>query len=122
MIASQTKHDASNINPTQQAEVAMKKILALVLALALTTSFALSQTTGKAKTPASADTPQRGAMFIDKDGNGICDNFDKKSGTGMQYGKGQGKGMGKGNGHGRGAGNCTGVCDGTGPKGKRAGK
>lgn len=83
---------------------------------------------------------QNGTGFIDEDGDGICDNFQDADGDGIPNGEdpdwvrpqdGTGKQLGKmKNGSGqRGTGRIgngqrfgNGVCDGTGPKGKVAGK
>jgi hypothetical protein len=74
---------------------------------------------------------QRGANFVDADGDGVCDNFGTKSAMQGKHGKGKGPGNGTGNqgvgpkdgtGYGAGTGNGTGTCDGTGPKGNRGGR
>jgi hypothetical protein len=116
----------------------MKRIIATALALAFVVSIGYAQTANKAT---KQDTPtgktQRGALFVDKDGDGVCDNFGTKAGqkAGMQKrnGKGYGPGDGTGNqgngpkdgtgfGAGKGTGTGTGNCDGTGPKGNRGGQ
>ena len=74
---------------------------------------------------------QRGAGFVDNDGDGVCDNMatknQAKAKKGHAYGPGDGtgnKGVGpkNGTGFGAGKGSGTGTCDGTGPKGNRGGR
>jgi hypothetical protein len=103
-------------------------MLALVAALGL---FLTDSATAQTKSPTG-----KGTYFVDKDGDGVCDNLGtnvgQKMGTGAR-GKGFGPGDGTGNkgvgpkngtGFGARAGNATGVCDETGPKGTqtRAGR
>jgi len=75
---------------------------------------------------------QTGPLFVDADGDGICDNLGAKLRQGKgrmnaMHGKRHGPGDGTGNqgirpmdgtGFGPGSGQGTGVCDGTGPKGR----
>lgn len=111
--------------------------IVFVMALVLLTSNAAS---AQVKTAG-----QRGALFVDANGDGICDNVGTRAGQGMNKttgGRGQGTGvctgagagMGTGAGTGKGTGVCTGlgtgtgtgtgtgVCDGTGPKGAGRGR
>ena len=83
----------------------------------------------QAKVQAKAQT---GPLFVDADGDGICDNLGARLGQGKgrmnaMHGKHYGPGDGTGNqgirpmdgtGFGPGNGQGTGVCDGTGPKGR----
>jgi hypothetical protein len=97
----------------------------VVLTFAATVSFTNAQGKGPKTNPGN-----HGALFIDANGDGICDNFNnpnvvrpkdgsgKKNGTGNGFGMKHGYGTGVGNGTGRGSGNGSGICDGTGPKGK----
>jgi hypothetical protein len=94
----------------------MKRALVMAIGLVLiTAAFASAQT---APRPA-ATSP----AFVDANGDGICDNFQKGTGQGSGYGQGRGKGQrlgprdGSGYGAGAGNGGGTGICDGTGPKG-----
>ena len=109
----------------------MKRIIITAAALAVVAALGFAQTTTQeqSKTVAKTQTQtmtkgQRGANFIDTDGDGICDNFATKAGMQGKQGKGMGKGAGKGmsNSTCMGSGTGTGVCDGTGPKGYRGGK
>jgi|WetSurMetagenome_2_1015567.scaffolds.fasta_scaffold131083_3 hypothetical protein len=116
----------------------MKRIINTAIALALVSALSFAQTATKEQVKASvkADAPvvtkaQRGANFIDADGDGVCDNFVTKSGMQGKHGKGKGPSNGTGNqgvgpkngtGYGAGTGNGTGTCDGTGPKGNRGGR
>jgi len=117
----------------------MKRIINTAIALALVSALGVAQTatTEQAKASIKADAPvvtkaQRGANFIDADGDGVCDNFAAKSAVQGKHGKGKGPGNGTGNqgvgpkdgtgyGAGKGTGTGTGTCDGTGPKGYRGG-
>lgn len=111
----------------------VKKITSGLL-IAGTFIFAAVTLNAQAKnqnTGTKAGTGQRGAFFVDANGDGICDNFNTttgiRNGSGRKYGAGRGFGMNNGggygvcNGTGKGAGGRygTGVCDGTGPKGRR---
>jgi hypothetical protein len=117
----------------------MKRLINTVLALSVIAAIGLAQNASKGQA-GSADKvqtqnvmkAQRGANFVDADGDGICDNFKAKSGVQAKQGKGHGPGNGMGNkgagpkdgtgyGAGKGTGNGTGTCDGTGPKGYRGG-
>ncbi|MEN8191733.1 MAG: hypothetical protein ABFS12_02880 [Bacteroidota bacterium] len=115
----------------------------LVLALFTTTTFAQQNPDGK-----GVKRNEVKSQWVDADGDGICDNFNKdnqeaqkvmtrnrknlrnKVGAGSGEGNGYGDGSGlrpqDGNGFGKqlGDGTGTGECDGTGPqgKGKRGGK
>jgi hypothetical protein len=117
----------------------MKRIINTAIALAVISAFGFAQTAIKEQTKAAADVQtqnvskaQRGANFIDADGDGICDNMGTKAGMQGKRGKGKGPGDGTGNkgvgpkdgtgyGAGKGNGTGTGTCDGTGPKGNRGG-
>jgi hypothetical protein len=115
----------------------MKRIINTAIALALVSALGFAQTATKEqlKPSVKADAPvitkaQRGANFIDADGDGVCDNFGTKAGMQANRGKGKGPGNGTGNqgvgpkdgtGYGAGKGTGTGTCDGTGPKGYRGG-
>jgi hypothetical protein len=113
----------------------MKRILNSTFAFALVASLVLFAS-NSASAQTKTGTGQRGAMFVDKDGDGICDNIGTHAGQAMKKaagkrGQGLGNGaganrMGKGNGMGTGVctgtGSGTGVCDGTGPKGAARGR
>jgi hypothetical protein len=98
------------------------------ITLAATASFTNAQSKGTNTTPG-----KHGTLFIDANGDGICDNFNnpnvkhqgngygKKNGNGKGFGMKHGNGSGICNGTGKGTGNGGGVCDGTGPKGKGRG-
>ena len=107
----------------------MKRIAQAVLTLALVAALGVLFTV-----EASAQqkgTGKRGALFVDQDGDGVCDNFGTNAGQrlgtnprGKGYGPGDGTGnMGQGPKDGTGYGNKaglatgTGTCDGSGPKG-----
>jgi hypothetical protein len=113
-------------------ENTMKRIIITAIALSVVAALGFAQSTAKEQTSTADKTQtqtvtkgQRGANFIDADGDGVCDNFQTKAGGQGKQGKGMGKGAGKGMGNGTctgsGAGTGTGVCDGTGPKGYRGG-
>lgn len=108
----------------------MKRIISVVSMLALVAALGLFLTdsaTAQTKTPTG-----KGTYFVDKDGDGVCDNLGTNVGQKMgngNRGKGFGPGDGTGNkgqgpkdgtGFGARSGNGTGVCDGTGPKGTQA--
>lgn len=74
---------------------------------------------------------QKGAKFVDLNGDGICDNFGNETSKSSETRKRAGKQDGSGNGYGKRYGNDsdfgkhqygTGECDGTGPKGAIKGK
>lgn len=114
----------------------MKRIINTTLAGALVIALGLlfsSEAVAQDKGPVKA---QRGAMFVDQDGDGICDNLGTRSGQNAGFQnrlngmKGKGYGPGDGTGyHGNGPKDGTGFgpgagsanCDGTGPKGRRMG-
>ena len=115
----------------------MKRILNIAFAFVLVSSLVLlASNSVSAQTKTS--NGQRGALFIDKDGDGICDNVGTHAGQAMNkpagkrgQGAGNGTGAGRmGKGAGMGTGVCpgtgtgtgTGVCDGTGPKGAARGR
>jgi type II secretory pathway pseudopilin PulG len=116
----------------------MNRIISTALVLVVISVLGFAQTAAKEQAKASVkeDAPvvtkaQRGANFIDADGDGVCDNFATKSGMQGKHGKGKGPGNGTGNqgvgpkdgtGYGAGTGNGIGTCDGTGPKGNRGGR
>jgi hypothetical protein len=106
----------------------MKRIINATLTLAIVGALGIffsHDTFAQQKTT----TQSRGAQFVDKDGDGVCDNYASRSAQKMgnsQRVKGYGPGNGTGNmgqgpkdgtGYGKKAGAGTGVCDGTGPKG-----
>jgi len=103
---------------------ALKINIPVIAAAAVILFASASYTNAQAKNPTPKNT-NRGAYFVDANGDGICDNYATrvKNGTGNKFGAGKGNGLksGKGNGtglgKGTGMGNGTGVCDGTGPKG-----
>lgn len=116
----------------------MKRIINATLALTLIVALGFlfnNEAAAQTKTPAPG---QKGINFVDKDGDGVCDNLGTNAGQKMgngSRGKGFGPGSGSGNkgqgpkdgtGFGARAGNgtATGVCDETGPKGSqvRAGR
>jgi hypothetical protein len=119
----------------------MKRILNITFAFVLVSSLVLLAS-NSVSAQTKTGTGQRGALFVDKDGDGICDNVGTHAGQGMnkaagKRGQGVGNGtgtgsMGKGAGMGTGVctGTCTGtgtgtgtgVCDGTGPKGAARGR
>jgi hypothetical protein len=123
----------------------MKRIINTAIALAVIAAIGFAQTVNKEQTKVAAkdqakvvSKAQRGANFIDADGDGICDNAGTKTGMQNKRGKGKGPGDGTGNkgvgpkdgtgygatskGSSTGTGTGTGTCDGTGPKGYRGGK
>lgn len=101
----------------------LQKIVLTAAAFVLFTTAGF--TNAQSKT-VKTNTVKRGALYIDANGDGICDNFAKRqknvtankngSGKGMAMRKGNGTGICNGNGQGRA--NGGGVCDGTGPKGR----
>ena len=115
----------------------MKRIINATLALALMGALGVMFTHDAIAQQKGTGNGQRGALFVDQDGDGICDNFGTKAGQALgsgSQGKGYGPGNGTGNmgqgpkdgtGHGAKTGTCTGtgvgigtgVCDLTGPKG-----
>lgn len=114
----------------------MKRTLSSLIALGLVAALVVGFTSiaSAQEKPAGKS---RGAQFIDKDGDGVCDNVGtktgQKNGQGMHKGKGPGNGTGNngvgpkdGTGYGaksgNGTGTGTGTCDGTGPKGARNGR
>ena len=100
----------------------LKAALAIVTMLALAVMFS---DTAAAQQKGNGTPKGQGQYFVDKDGDGICDNVGTHQGQKMgNAGKGYGKKDGTGNqgvgpkdGTGYGAGKCGGTCDGTGPKG-----
>ena len=110
----------------------LKSAVLTAAALALFAATGLTNAQGKG---INTNSGKHGALFIDANGDGICDNFNNsninrpKDGSGKKNGNGKGFGMKNGNGTGicddtgKGSGKGTGICDGTGPKGKgRGGK
>jgi hypothetical protein len=112
-------------------EASMKRIINAALALALVGALGVMFTHDVVAQQKGTGTGKRGALFVDQNGDGVCDNFGtnagKKLGNNPQ-GKGYGPGDGTGNmgqgpkdgtGYGKKGGLCTstGVCDGSGPKG-----
>jgi len=114
------------------------KILLSALAVVLSVGLITAQEQDKKE---KTTTTQQGPAFVDKDNNGICDNFENgtpgnPNANGKQRlldGSGRGKGMGGGmrNGRGNGGRNCVdadknGVCDnyenGTAGQGRGPGK
>jgi hypothetical protein len=101
-----------------------------VLALALVVGLGA---VASAQSPAPAPSPRPagtsiGPNFVEADGDGICDLYQQRAGTGQRMGRGYGPGNGTGNrgmgprdGTGYGPGGASGNCDGTGPKGARRG-
>jgi hypothetical protein len=118
----------------------MKRIINTAIVLAIVAAVGFAQTANKEqkKNVIKEQTQvtgkgQRGANFVDADGDGVCDNAGTKAGMQNKHGKGKGPGDGTGNkgvgpkdgtgyGAGKGTGTGTGTCDGTGPKGYRGGK
>jgi len=98
----------------------MKKAIFFTAVLVFTVAFFASNV--NAQTIGKGNGKGIKTNWVDKNGDGICDNAGTGKGTGK--GKGYGKKDGTGNplrpmdgsGYGKkaGAGNCTGVCDGTG--------
>ena len=107
----------------------MKRALILGLGALLVTATLASAQGRPTAPPATGQAV--GALFVDADGDGICDNQMGKRGAGQGQGKGYGRGQGDGThvgpqdgtgfGKAAGAGAGTGICDGTGPKGKGRG-
>lgn len=109
----------------------MKRFINAALALAIVGALGILFTENAAAQVKGTGAGQRGALFVDQDGDGICDNFGTNAGQRLgnsSKGKGYGPGTGTGNagqgpkdgtGYGRKAGLATGtgVCDETGPKG-----
>ncbi|MBM4159978.1 MAG: hypothetical protein FJ217_02650 [Ignavibacteria bacterium] len=114
----------------------MKRIMNAALGVALVLALSAFFTNEAAAQSKGTEKGKRGAMFIDKDGDGICDNFPARAAQnqgqrfgmkGKRFGPGDGtgnKGIGPkdGTGYGPGSGTGTGVCDGTGPKGNGGGR
>jgi hypothetical protein len=114
-------------------EVSMKRIMNAALALVLMSALGLMFTNDAAAQQKGGGTGKRGALFVDQNGDGVCDNFGttagQKLGNGSQgkgYGPGDcsgnmGQGPKDGTGYGKKSGLCTttGVCDGSGPKGSQ---
>ena len=82
----------------------MKRIINTAIALAVVASIGFAQTAIKeqAKTAVKEQVKtvgkvQRGANFIDADGDGICDNVGLKAGLQGKSGRGHGPGDGTGN-------------------------
>jgi len=105
-------------------KTAVFTIVAIIFAA--TVSFTNAQNKGP-----KTNSGNHGALFIDANGDGICDNFNsatlgnpgngKKNGTAKGFGMKNGNGAGICDGTGRGSGKGGGVCDGTGPHGKGKG-
>lgn len=103
----------------------MKKFLFLTTALVLSLILFSSNVNGQTKSKGNTNAPR--TNWVDKNGDGICDNI----GTGGKGFKGSGNGYGKkdgscnhvrpmdGTGYGKKGAKAarTGICDGTGPKG-----
>jgi hypothetical protein len=104
-------------------EVIMRRTLGFITALTFVFGLA-SVATAQSTTP----PPDRGAAFVDANGDGICDNV--QAGRGAAQGQRKGKGYGPGDGTGNqgvgprdgtgygpgtaaGTGTCTGTCTGT---------
>ena len=111
----------------------MKRIINAALALALVAALGVLFTHDAVAQQKGTGTGKGGALFVDQDGDGVCDNFGTKAGQKLGNGR-QGKGYGPGNGtgnmgvgpkdgtgYGNKSGICTGTgtCDGTGPKGSQ---
>ena len=120
----------------------MKRIQSAIISAALLLAFGIGLTAEAAaqeKVQARTKIQQKvqakvqtGPLFVDADGDGICDNVGAKLRQGKgrmnaMHGKHYGPGDGTGNqgirpmdgtGFGPGSGQGTGVCDGTGPKGR----
>jgi hypothetical protein len=106
---------------------------AVLTIVAITFAATISFTNAQVKSP-NLNPGNHGALFIDANGDGICDNFNnqnavrlqnkngKKNGTGKGFGMKNGNGTGICDGTGKGSGNGSGICDGTGPKGNGKGK
>jgi hypothetical protein len=111
----------------------MKRIINAALALALMGALGVMFTHDAVAQQKGTGAGKRGALFVDQNGDGVCDNVGTKAGQKMgngAQGKGYGPGNGTGNmgqgpkdgtGYGAKTGACTGtgVCDGTGPKGSQ---
>jgi hypothetical protein len=109
----------------------MKRIMNATLTVALVLALGVLFTDEASAQSKATGKGHRGALFVDQDGDGICDNFGTKAGQNQKLGnrfgmKGKGYGPGDGTGNkgvgpkdGTGYGPGTGVCDGTGPKGYR---
>jgi hypothetical protein len=105
-----------------------------VFAIAAITFMATAGFTNAQGKGPNTNPGNHGALFIDANGDGICDNFNntsvgnpgkgngKKNGTGKGFGMKNGNGSGVCDGTGRGSGKGGGVCDGTGPKGNGKGR
>jgi hypothetical protein len=138
MIASELTSSTNESTNNTHKENSMKRIINTAIALAIVSAIGFAQTVTKEQTKTagkeqtqSVGKAQRGANFVDADGDGVCDNFGTKSGMQGMHAKGKGPGNGTGNqgmgpkdgtGYGAGKGNGNGTCDGTGPKGNRGGK
>jgi hypothetical protein len=113
----------------------MKRIMNAAMALVLMSALGLMFTHDAVAQQKGSGTGKRGTMFVDQNGDGVCDNFGTNAGQKLgnsSQGKGYGPGNGTGNmgqgpkdgtGYGKKSGVCTGtgtgtgVCDGSGPKG-----
>ncbi|MFO8001849.1 MAG: hypothetical protein R6U46_11435 [Marinilabilia sp.] len=109
----------------------MKKLvlgLALITGMAFATVPVQAQDNDNAGQEKQENTQKPRTGFVDKDGDGVCDNYDGNrpgkglgpgngNGKGRANGKGLGRGQGQGAGQGRGGGgnfvdsNDNGVCD-----------
>ena len=110
-----------------------QKLKTAVFAIVATTFFATAGFTNAQSKGTDTNPGKHGALFIDANGDGICDNFNnpnvirpkdgsgKKNGTGKGFGMKQGNGAGVCDGTGRGSRTGGGICDGTGPHGKGKG-
>jgi hypothetical protein len=106
----------------------MTRNLILTLALTVGLGVAVSAQTPAPGAPPGPARTTVGPNFVDADGDGICDLYQQRAGSGQRMGRGYGPGNGTGNrglgprdGTGYGPGAASGNCDGTGPKGQRRG-
>jgi hypothetical protein len=104
----------------EATEAVMKRYLLLTALLALGFAIAASAQTPGTGSPGTGQGPN----WVDANGNGICDLYEARGGTGQagqgkRYGKGTGQGPGQGvgrprDGYGPGSANCTGTGPGQG--------
>lgn len=107
----------------------MIRTLVLTLALAVGLGVAVAAQTPAPGAPPGPARTAVGPNFVDADGDGICDLYQQRAGSGQRvvghgYGPGNGtgnRGLGPRDGTGYGPGAASGNCDGTGPKGQRRG-
>jgi hypothetical protein len=107
----------------EATEEVMKRYLLLAALIVLGFSLTASAQTPGTGSPGTGQGPN----WVDANGNGICDLYEARGGTGQagqgkRYGQGKGQGQGIGgprDGYGPGSANCTGSGPGQGQGGAR---